>query len=42
MFELPKSADNDKIQAEMKNGVLTIKVAKKPGFQSETRQIAVE
>lgn len=32
MFQLPEGADEDKIQAEMKNGVLSIRVAKKAGF----------
>jgi len=42
MFQMPESADQDKIQAEMKNGVLSIKVAKKAGFIENKKQIAVE
>ncbi|MCD6111728.1 MAG: Hsp20/alpha crystallin family protein [Bacteroidales bacterium] len=42
MFQMPESADQDKIQAEMKNGVLSIKVAKKAGYIENKKQIAVE
>lgn len=42
MFQMPESADQDKIQAEMKNGVLSIKVAKKVGYIENKKQIAVE
>jgi HSP20 family protein len=42
MFQLPESADQDKIQAEMKNGVLSIKVAKKPGYIENKKTIAIE
>ncbi|RLD59515.1 MAG: Hsp20/alpha crystallin family protein [Bacteroidetes bacterium] len=42
MFQLPESADQDKIQAEMKNGVLSIKVAKKAGYIENKKQIAIE
>jgi HSP20 family protein len=42
MFELPEGADHDKVQAEMKNGVLSVKIAKKPGFESKVKQIAIE
>ncbi|MFA5555291.1 MAG: Hsp20/alpha crystallin family protein [Phycisphaerae bacterium] len=41
-FQLPESADQDRIQAEMKNGVLSIKVAKKEGYIENRRQIAIE
>ncbi len=41
MFELPESADCDKVQAEMKNGILSIKIAKKPGYESKTKMIKV-
>lgn len=41
MFQLPESADPETIQAEMKNGVLTIKVAKLPGYESKVKQIAI-
>lgn len=42
MFQLPESADEDKIQAEMKNGVLSIKVAKKAGYIENRKQITIE
>ncbi len=41
-FQLPESADQDRIQAEMKNGVLSIKVAKKAGYIETKKQIVVE
>lgn len=41
-FQLPESADQDKIQAEMKNGILSIKVAKKAGYIEHKKQIAIE
>jgi len=42
MFQLPESADQDKVQAEMKNGVLLIKVAKKKDYIENKKQIAVQ
>lgn len=42
MFQLPEGADPEKIQAEMKNGILNIKVAKLPGYESKIKQIAIE
>ena len=42
MFQLPEGADQDKIQAEMKNGVLLIKVAKKAGYIENKKQIAIK
>lgn len=42
MFQLPESADNDKVQAEMKNGVLSIKVAKKKDYIENKKQIAIQ
>ena len=41
-FQLPASADQDKIQAEMKNGVLSITVAKKAGYIENRKRIAIE
>lgn len=41
-FELPANADQDKIQAEMKNGVLSIKVAKKDGYEENRKRIAIK
>jgi HSP20 family protein len=42
MFELPESADPDKVKAKMKNGVLTIAVAKKDGYDSGKKKIAIQ
>lgn len=42
MFQLPESADQDKVQAEMKNGVLSIKVAKKKDYVENKKQIAIQ
>jgi len=42
MFQLPEGADEDKIHAEMKNGVLSIKVAKKAGYIENKKRIAIE
>ena len=41
MFQLPESADNDKVLAEMKNGILSVKIAKKEGFVENKIQIAI-
>lgn len=41
-FQLPDNADQDKIQAEMKKGVLSITVAKKAGYIENRKQIAIE
>lgn len=42
MFQLPESADQDKVQAEMKNGVLSIRVAKKKDYIENKKQIAIQ
>lgn len=42
MFQLPESADQNKIHAEMKNGVLTIIVAKKAGYIENKKRIVIE
>ncbi|MFY9153711.1 MAG: Hsp20/alpha crystallin family protein [Prolixibacteraceae bacterium] len=42
MFQLPENADQEKVQAEMRNGVLSIKIAKKDGYTESKRLIAVE
>ncbi|MCK0132572.1 Hsp20/alpha crystallin family protein [Flavobacteriaceae bacterium F08102] len=42
MFQLPESADQDKIQAQMKNGVLSIKVAKKTGYTQNKKVITIQ
>jgi len=38
---LPESADENKINASLKNGVLSIKVAKKEGYKSKLKTIEV-
>ncbi|ASB49768.1 Hsp20/alpha crystallin family protein [Alkalitalea saponilacus] len=40
-FRLPESADQDKIDAHMKNGILSISVGKKKGSESNIRRIAI-
>ena len=40
--ELPESADPDDIHAEMKNGVLTVRVGKTAAAKSEPRRIEVQ
>jgi len=42
MFELPESADHEKIQADLENGILFIKIAKKPGYESKIKQISIQ
>jgi HSP20 family protein len=42
IFQLPESADQDKIQAEMKNGLLIIKVAKKKEYINNKKLIAIQ
>jgi len=42
MFQLPENADHDKVQAEMKNGILSVKIAKKTGFIESKKLIAIE
>lgn len=42
MFQLPEDADQDQVQAEMKNGVLSIKVAKKTGYFENKKQITIQ
>jgi len=42
MFQLPESADHDKVQAEMKNGILSVKIAKKTGYIESKKLIAIE
>ena len=41
-FQLPESADQDRIQAEMKDGVLSITVAKKAGYIEDAKHIEIE
>lgn len=42
MFQLPESADNEKVLAEMKNGILSVKIAKKEGYMENKKQIAIK
>ena len=41
MFELPEGADNEKVDAKMKNGILTVKIGKKKGYEQKIKQIEV-
>ncbi len=41
IFELPPSADPDKINAAMDKGVLNIKIAKKKGYMEKKKQIEI-
>ncbi len=42
IFQLPDSADQDKIQAVMKNGILNISVAKKKDYIDNKKQISIQ
>jgi len=42
MFQLPEGADQNKIQAKMKNGILSIKVGKKDNFIESKKQITID
>ncbi len=42
IFQLPESADENKIQAEMKNGILSIKVAKKEEYEAGSKKILIQ
>jgi len=42
MFQLPESADHEKVQAEMKNGILSVKIAKKATYFENKKLIAIE
>ena len=41
-FELPESVDADKIEANFKKGVLTVKLPKKPQAQKAAKKIEVK
>lgn len=41
-FELPKTADADKIEASIKNGMLEVKLKKMPGAESRSIKIKTE
>jgi len=42
MFRLPKNADPDQVKAEMNNGILTIKIAKRKGLESKPKKLLVK
>ncbi|MDP2889527.1 MAG: Hsp20/alpha crystallin family protein [Bacteroidota bacterium] len=42
MFQLPEIADHEKVQAEMKNGILSVKIAKKSEFSENKKIITIE
>ena len=42
IFQLPEGADPDNIEAEMKNGILVIKIAKLAGYETKIKRIAIE
>jgi HSP20 family protein len=42
MFQLPEGADAENIKAEMKNGILAVKIEKQPGYEQKIKQIAVK
>lgn len=42
MFQIPEDADHEQVQAEMKNGILSVKIAKKAGFIENKKLIAIE
>jgi len=41
-FELPKTADPERIEASIKNGILGVKLMKKPGAESRIIEIKTE
>jgi len=41
MFQLPDNADENKVNASMKNGVLTIKIAKDKSVEDRVKKIAI-
>lgn len=42
MFQLPEDADPERIDASMKNGMLTVKVGKRKGAEAKTKVIEVK
>lgn len=42
VFQIPESADPDKVEASLKNGILNIKIAKKKGYENLVKKIAVK
>lgn len=42
MFQLPDNADPEKVQANMKNGILKIKIGKKKGLGAGLKQVPVQ
>lgn len=39
MFRLPDNADEEKIEAHMKNGVLNVKIPKHPQAEEEAKEL---
>lgn len=42
VFELPESADENRVQAVLRDGLLSISLAKKPEYRAKTKLIQVE
>lgn len=42
IFQIPEIADQERVQAEMKNGILTVKIAKKSGIEQNKKKIAIQ
>jgi HSP20 family protein len=42
MFQIPENADHEQVLAEMKNGILSVKIAKKAEYQENKKLIAIE
>ncbi len=42
IFNLPESADENKIKAKMRNGILTLKIGKRKNYKSDNRIITVK
>lgn len=42
VFQIPESADPDKVEASLKNGILNIKIAKKKEYENLVKKIGVK
>ncbi len=42
VFQIPESADPDRVEASLKNGILNIKIAKKKGYENLVKKIPVK
>lgn len=42
VFQIPDNADSNKVEATLKNGILTIKIAKKKDYKDSVKYIAVK